>query len=388
MIKIGIITILKVNNYGAELQAFALQKKLSNMGYNAEIIDYLYYKHKNHKPTKKSKPFVSSNLQKRIKEIVLYRFVNPFMEMVIPIININFRNRLNKFNTFHKKYTKLSKTFHSIDSLYSFNHNYDVFIVGSDQVWNPGTGTSIEPYFLTFAPAGKRKIAYASSFGVTTIAEQNKANYGEYLSNLDAISVREQSGIQLVKELSGRDAVHVLDPTLLLTQEEWLPFSDKKNIYPNKYILIYLLSESGYINDIAYKLSAALGLPILKICKWGIGIKNYPNILNIVDAGPSEFLNLFQGASFVITNSFHGTAFSVNFRIPFYSIISKSKRNNSRIESLLQKTQLTNRLLIEGQNLEINQNCLEIDFNDVGKILDAEREKSIQYLKNSIEKND
>ena len=140
MKKIGIITILKCNNFGAELQAYATQKKLSLMGYDAEIIDMLYYKHPDFKSTRMSKPFVKKSVKEKIVELIKFSILNPIIYNIVPLFSKKMRTRNRKFDEFHEKNTKLSETYRSIDELYRNCKEYDVYIVGSDQVWNPGTG--------------------------------------------------------------------------------------------------------------------------------------------------------------------------------------------------------------------------------------------------------
>lgn len=163
--KIGIITIHKVNNYGAELQTFALQKKLVRLGFDAEIIDYLFSKHKDYIFTKQARPFVNLGFVRRIK-----KFLSPLIAWIksFPYRKVK-RSRESKFELFHRKYTRLSlHIFRSINDLYRAKLDYDVFmVVGSNQVWNPYNNPSLKPYFLTFTPEGKPKVAYASSFGVS-----------------------------------------------------------------------------------------------------------------------------------------------------------------------------------------------------------------------------
>lgn len=375
--KIGIISILKVNNYGAELQAYALQCKLSQLGYDSEIIDYLFYKNKKHIKTKASKPWIDIGWKRKIKE-----FLYP---IVYSIKTVRYykdkKSRQMKFDIFHDENTKLStKTYRSINELYDEEFDYDVFIVGSDQVWNPYTNTNLDPYFLTFAGGNKKCISYASSFGVSMVPEHYKRIFKTRLERFNAISVREKQAVGLINILSNKKAYHVLDPTLLLNFSEW----NKIAIMPKQeapYILLYILSSSTYATKLAEAISEQKGWQIIRICKEASPEDKNSKIKNITNAGPSEFLGLFINASMVITNSFHGSVFSVNFNIPFFTIISKQKTNNSRQESLLSLLKLENRLLIEGTAMP---STLDVDFSEANKILANEVSKSVDYLHNSI----
>lgn len=345
--KIGIITIVKVNNYGAELQAFALQKKLELAGFQSEIINYLYYKNWRFKDTKVSRPFVPLSVKGKMVYWVKYRLLNFIFEKVLTVVNGNVRRRMKRFEDFHRQNTRFSRTYHSMPQLYGERLDYDVFVAGSDQVWNPSAASSIEPYFLTFAPKDAKKISYASSFGVSQIAPELDRRFKNLLNNINVISVREASGVELVRRLTGREAALVADPTLLLTKQEWTPYMKAYPGMPERYVLVYQLSESDAIVNLAQKIGQERNIPVYRICKRAFRVEKNAGIVNILDAGPAEFLSLMAGAEFVVTNSFHGTAFSVNFHVPFYTVVSSRKKNNARMESLLETVDLKDRLLDE-----------------------------------------
>lgn len=384
MKKIGIITIVKVNNYGAELQAFSLEKKLEQLGFNAEIIDYLYYKNWHYKDSRKSRPLIKQSIQQKILYWIKYRLINFIMDCICPIFYKPLKRRILNFTEFHKKNTRFSKRFTSIASLYKNCPLYDIYMVGSDQVWNPFTSSSIEPYFLTFAPSDKKKIAYASSFGVSTIPASLKERYSKFLHNLNCISVREQSGVSLVKELINKDIELVLDPTLLLNKTEWSNVMKQYPNMPQKYVLIYQLSDSQPITELALRIGEKYNMKIYRICKRAYANTKNKGIINILDAGPAEFLSLIYNAAYMVTNSFHGTAFSINFNIPFYSIISSKKKNNSRLESLLNITQLKSRLVKDDINIHSLNISDKIDFTTANTQLNIYRDKSIKYITDSI----
>ena len=344
--KIGIITIVKVNNYGAELQAFALQKKLELAGFQSEIIDYLYYKNWRFKDTKASRPFVALGTKGKVAYWIKYRLLNFILEKALATVNGNVRRRMKRFDDFHRQNTRFSKMYCSMPRLYAEKWDYDVFVVGSDQVWNPSAASSIEPYFLTFAPKEVKKISYASSFGVSQIAPTLQERFRNLLDNIDVISVRETSGVELVRQLTGREAALVADPTLLLAKQEWIPYMKAYPGMPERYVLVYQLSASAAIVDLASKIGRERNIPVYRICKRAFRVEKNAGIVNILDAGPAEFLSLIANAEFVVTNSFHGTAFSVNFHVPFYTVVSSKKKNNARMESLLSLAGLKDRMIL------------------------------------------
>lgn len=377
--KVGIITILKVNNYGAELQAYATQAILKKLGYDAEIIDYLFYKNPKFIRTKNSSPVFRFPLKKHVLERIY-----PILSKLKSYKNNKARLvRDRRFEEFHRKNTSMSVTFKTFDELNESHLNYDVYIVGSDQVWNPGVYSSLDPYFLTFAPEGKKRISYASSFGVSSIPEYAKLYYKKRLSEFDAISVRESNAVPMVKELSGNTATWVLDPTLLLNKEEWLNVATFPFDLQDKYILIYELTPCPYVKKLALYLRKELGYRIIRICKHASYEDKESDIINIIDAGPSEFIGLFEHASVIVTNSFHGSAFSINFEKDFYTVIPKRKINNSRQESLLKLFGLEHRMVVENSSFP-SVDKLSVDYNLPKEIIKNERAKSIKFLTDAI----
>ena len=335
-------------NVSAQISpSFALQKKLELAGFQSEIIDYLYYKNWRFKDTKASRPFVALDTKGKMVYWIKYRLLNFILEKVLAIVNGNVRRRMKRFDDFHRQNTRFSKMYCSMPRLYAEKWDYDVFVAGSDQVWNPSAASSIEPYFLTFAPKEAKKISYASSFGVSQIAPILQERFRNLLDNIDVISVRETSGVELVKQLTGREAALVADPTLLLTKQEWISYMKAYPGMPERYVLVYQLSASDAIVNLAQKIGQERNIPVYCICKRAFRVEKNAGIVNILDAGPAEFLSLIANAEFVVTNSFHGTAFSVNFNVPFYTVVSSKKKNNARMESLLETVDLKDRLLDE-----------------------------------------
>lgn len=377
--KIGIITIVKVNNYGAELQAYALQKKLNLLGYDAEIIDYLFYKNKAHIKEKISRPFYPYPIKKKIKE-----FLEPWYHKIrcLPYWK-NKQKREKAFDLFHKKHTRFSSIcYRSYSQLYQNPPIYDVYCVGSDQVWNPGCYTNLNPYFVSFAPRGKKRISYASSFGVKVLPQHAQEKYKDLLLQMDAISVREDAGVDIVNEISGRDAVKVADPTLLLTTDDWLEIANYDKVPTDKYILLYVLKDSDYIKQKALEIGREQGLKVVRICKEAYKQdKKTDGIIDILDAAPDDFLGLFSKAEIVLTNSFHGTVFSIMFRQEFYTVMKRGVENNSRQLSLL-KTLNIDRIRYENDGLTEG---LPIQWENVHDRLDKFRKDSLNYLINAID---
>ena len=373
--KIGIITILKVNNYGAELQAYALQRCLNSLGYDAEVIDYLFYKHPDHVRESISRPFYPYPLKNKILEFGLSvrdrltrLFASPSQ-----------KRRQKNFDDFHIANTRLSHTFHSLSELQNGCPEYDVYCVGSDQVWNPRCFTNLAPYLLSFAPDNARKISYASSFGVSSLPSSAEAQYAKFLNRFDAIAVREAAGADIVKKLIGRDAKIVLDPTLLLSPNDWATIEKPVPNLPDRYLLTYELRPQSALANLAQEIARRQGLKIVRL---GCRQKFYSDpVVNIADAGPAEFLYLFRNAAFVVTNSFHGTAFSVNFSKPFFSVLERGRNNNSRQLSLLNACGLDSQVYYDGDPFP---SSFDVDFSSATQRLASLRNSSIEYLNSAI----
>lgn len=382
MKKIGIITIWQIGNYGAELQAYALQRKLNDLGFDSENIDYPFYKNRDFRITSNNRSPFPIGLKNRLKEFILPITVR-FQKS---LLRSKYRKREANFERFYQTTKHSSRRYLSMLELYNDKTlKYDVYIAGSDQIWNPRAPISLAPYFLTFAPETACKISYASSFGVKDIPESYFPQYQEWFSNLNHISVRETSGIKLVEDMTGRNATQVLDPTLLLEAEEWKSIA----IPPactQSYILLYDLLKSTEAIILAKHIAKEKGYRILRICRSAV-MEHIDGVENIADAGPFEFLGLFMNASFVVTNSFHGTAFSIIFQQPFYTVIPCTMHNSSRIHSLLNLLELSHRQ-ISAENIGNIEDFGQIDYSECQSRLKQAQMESLNFITCSIHKND
>ena len=389
--KIGIITIHHSCNYGACLQSFALYKYLELLGYTVEIIDLHRPFHDDYVVSKRFHAYLYREetfkqfLKRKIKTLFAIvknggSKVSVNTKTAVDLFNAS---ALRKFDDFNAQ-IKLSCPFRSIDELYNNPPQYDIYITGSDQVWNPSASSSIEPYFLTFAPQNAPKLTYASSFGVSSISSNLSNRYTNLLNNLDEISVREESGVKLVEQLTGRKAKLVVDPTLLLDKNTWsLYMKPMSGIVPKNYVLVYQLLPSKILINTALKIGKERKIHIYCICKRAYWIKKYSCTINILDAGPSEFLWLIANASCMVTNSFHGTAFSINFATPFCCVLNRKRKNNGRMISLLNKMGMENHILYEDNIIKFNP-ASAYNKIDNGKLKTLVIE-SIDYLKKIID---
>lgn len=363
--KIGIITMHRPISFGSSLQAYALQKKIMDLDYDCEIIDYQY-------PNKLHK--TKQNIIRALIKCIIHYVINLFFGLPCFIESIRFKQ-------FRKKYLILSQYYKDAEALKANPPEYDIYCTGSDQVWNSNFTKSDTSFLLSFIE-GKKKIAYASSFAVDYVIENYKEEYKNYLSKYEHISVRENSGTALVKELTGKDAIQVCDPTLLLSEEEWLPLIKESKIKIDKpYLLVFMLTYSynpyPEVNHIIETIQNKLGLHTIVLSgnKFDYLRKNTTVIKN---AGPNEFLYLFKNASFIITSSFHGVAFACNFKKPFYAIV-KRENKDSRLLSFLKKINM------ESKAIEYNKKITNVDT----LILDDSKLKtfindSINYIQNAL----
>jgi hypothetical protein len=375
MKKIGIITINDYNNYGNRLQNYASQEVLKTLGFHVETIvtSNNSYSEKKISIIKK----IQNIREKSAKQI--------YMKVIARIKKILNENQTvkcrNKRIEFFKEFTRIN----ILESNYTILNNaipanlvstFDYFIVGSDQVWNPFIrhGSSID--FLSFAPKSKR-IAYSPSFGISEIPSEYIDRYKIGISEMNRLSVREKMGAEIIKELTGRDASVLIDPTLMLTKEKWISISKEAQSKPkDKYLLTYFIGAiSKQSNRKIREIAMEKKLEIVYLNN----IKDYER--HILD--PSEVIDLINSASVLCTDSFHGAIFSILMETPMvvFDRMSIMPSMNSRIETLLKTFKLESRML---KNIETNEQAFHINYEHVAPILEVERKKAIDYLKESL----
>lgn len=348
---IGIITFINTINYGASLQAFALQHFIQNLGENAEIIQYV-----NDKIEKKEHNTGAFSLRKLLVKIV---------------VRNGFERKAEAFKKFEKDHFNYGKVF-SAEEFELINSYYDCFITGSDQVWNFKITHRDWNYFLDFVNDNGKKLSYAPSFGNVDFPEECYDDLKMHLGQFRALSVREQAGKKFIKNVCGLDAELVIDPTLILDKNEWQKYTTFVPAIKH-YILVYFPHDKKKVFNFVKELKKKTGLPVVYL---SISPKPCMGVRTIYDASPEEFLGWIRNADYVVTGSFHGTAFSLNFEKQFFY---ETIGNGSRIENLVTLTQTTDRNIENGVN--INKN---IDYSRVSKILEKERMRSAEWLRNSI----
>lgn len=376
--KIGIITTFRQANFGSVLQAFSLQFVLEKMGYDAKLIDYKYpnfFHYKNGYPRK------SFWVTKKYK-----------LRLFLGKIGLKPKNKMLLMNDFISQNIICTKTYSSKRQLQSNPPLFDVYISGSDQIWNPNTMFGDMSYFLDFAPEAAKKIAYSSSFSCDKIPKKYQQEYQYFLKQYQSIFVREKNGKQIAEALTGRTDIEVvLDPTLLIDKNEWSKYADKsslKNI-PREYILFYMLAYTynpqNKMAEILNKLQNQYKIPILSLSEKPADFNGeFIQIEQTQSVGIYEFLDLFRNARIVVTSSFHGTAYALNFGKPLLALSDGEKKSDDRISTIMEKMEVNKQL--------INTNTIIDDsidpFYDVEReqvVLENERKRCLCLLKESIE---
>lgn len=388
--KIGIITIVGYNNYGNRLQNYATQEVLKSLGCDAETIINIPCD----SGTLKSNIYKYSHILKKalkmpIKESffkvidILKRKAPKFDETGIDKKNKQLNElRVNAFKEFSSKYIK--KTPYVITPNYipvGIGEQYDFFVVGSDQVWNPIYRAGAPAInFLTFAPSEKR-ISYSVSFGISELPEKFVRQYTQLLSGMAHISVREETGAAIIEELIGETVDVLVDPTMMLSKEQWLAISKKAIHKPEKpYLLTYFLGEmTRDCKEMIDKIVKEKGMVVVNLAD-SEDAKYYT-------ADPSEFLDYIHSSEIFLTDSFHGTVFSILLEKAFivFDRISTHSSMYSRIDTLLSKFNLMQR---KAENIHNVNNIFTNDYTDLYTTLEKERKKALAFLTNAMKIKD
>lgn len=371
--KIGIITFHAVYNYGAVLQAYALENALIDMGCEAEIIDF----------RRKQQADYTSLYSNRngIKSIIKNALLLP--------LHKKRKMRANKFETFFNTRLKLSAARYTEENqLTNCDKIYSTVIAGSDQVWNTTKKYDVSrAYFLDFIKDNKcLKVSYAASIG--SASYEDLLLYREDIKKFSYISMREKRGCEIISKLINREVAFVLDPTLMLNEKHYRTLISESD-YPveGKYLLYYSLDGVDKKNrnfDILEKLAEKFGLKVKAILpERPFRYKNF-DIIN--DVGIQDFLKLIQGAELICTNSFHGTALSIALQKPFF-VLEKFDGKDDRKQTLLQLLDCKERQISDIHQInEISGYAMNLE--EVQKRLQMERNKSKEFLENIIKMRD
>ncbi|MCC8195499.1 MAG: polysaccharide pyruvyl transferase family protein [Ruminococcus sp.] len=360
-------------NYGSIFQAYALQQAQQKMGMYNTIINY------QPNSNEKLKFFLTSSARSVTlkSKIDARKIQKDFMSKE----NIAKKNR--RFDAFYSSYLNLTDPIYSQDTMGDISNEYDCYICGSDQIWNPAYFKKCQ--FLDFASDSKRKIAYAPSVGTTQLSDAEKRKMEPLLKRFDCISVREKQSVELIQPMVNIPVQVVCDPVFLLTADDWNQLIPK--VQPQEeYIFCYFLGQNEDYIQIAKWLSEKTGLKLKSVPNnyWGYGI----DAEIIKTAGPIEWLDLIRNASYVITDSFHATALSIIFNKNFYTLRrfkdGDKASQNSRIYHILDVAGLTERLISIDCCDESVPQIDDVKWHEVNEKMVAYREQSLDWLKSAI----
>jgi hypothetical protein len=380
---IGLATPFRINNYGTKLQAYAVQEVVKGYGQTVEVIDYSAARDFRVRVLSRklfSWEKVRSQLASR-KKAAEYRRIQGLEDSIA--------KRNAAINSFDRSYLQLTPKIQGFKNLRDRSRQYKAVICGSDQIWGP-LSTHTEFFTLEFAAPGVRRVAYAPSFGISAIPSGLRSRYRDFLRTIDHLSVRENQGQTIIKDVAGIDVPVVLDPTLLLSPAKWQQ-TVENHTTPVKgdYIFCYFLGKNPNHRRAVREIGRLSGLTIVGLPHFEEMVPEDETMADtpLYDVNPVDFLSLIKNASLVCTDSFHGTVFSTIFNKQFITFerfaASDSASTNSRIHSLLANLGLGGRLAGTDTDLEKLLKT-SIDYPPVVEKLDALRRNSAGFLENAL----
>lgn len=388
MKKIAIVSCYFQPNYGSMLQAYATQMILDKLGYENETIriDGLSSEIKKSKIKYFAKASLTSGILfskiGRAKDAVAMRIKHNDYT-----INKNKRNE--QFKLFSEKYFRLSQVYSSKAELQNkCEELYSTVIVGSDQLWLPGN-IAADYYTLSFVPKSVNSIAYATSFGQSSLPRSSEKKAKGFLNEIRHISVREVAGQKIIKKLTGRKVPVVCDPTLLFSAEEWMSIQHSSPIIKGRYIFCYFLGNNKNHRAFVKKLRNKIGykVVILPHIDEYVEADEWCSDIQLYNIDPAGFINLIRNAEYICTDSFHCSVFSILYKKKFFTFRrftdDSSQSTNNRLVTLFNLTRLKSRFLFGNEKID---DCISdsIDYELVDKRIEIIREKSLLYLKESI----
>jgi hypothetical protein len=353
--KIGIITYHFGHNYGAMLQAYAMQAALKEVGHDP----YFVYLRKDFQFTNKYERRMPSSPKGLALTVVLRLLRKPL------------HRRFERFEAFLAKELPLTSHYPTEQDLMENPPDLDGYVCGSDQIWNLQTGIN-EFFYGKYVPDGTKLVSYAPSFGNVEIPKQHAEQVRHLLNRFHHLAVREESGCEMVRQLTGREVTRTIDPVFLIDNPIWESLAAAPEMR-QPYIAFYALEMSSRASAIVARIARMTKLPVVVIAKGGAFMFTCRTKLAI-DAGPREFLGWLKNASMILTNSFHATVFAMKFDAPFVTIAHSHR--NARMENLLQLAGLNERLV---------HNASELDQWTRGQLLTSSGKTAEQNLSPEID---
>lgn len=383
--KIGIVAVTYKENFGSALQTYATQYTLEKLGYDARIFEIkgvhreihikklLYYASRMFDPVELK--YLIANLKSRSRKTASASTDHYAHDMQM---------RKKVYSDFYRKWNKMLPMVKGWKGLSNQAAKMDAVVVGSDQLWRPSN--IVGGYFtLEFVPGNVKKIAFSTSFGVPELPATLHKHAKRFLSRIEYISVRENSGADIVKKESGRNATVVCDPTMMMTAAEWMQIQDKRPFANGRYVLMYLMGDNPEQREFVKRLSKQIGCRIIGLLHGATYIASDEEVADEkpYDVGPSEFINLIRNAEYVCTDSFHCCVFSILNSTKFFAFRrwpdGSTFSANDRLYTLLDFTGLSDRML---RGTEDVSKCIanEINFKDVLDRVAEKRKMSMGYL--------
>jgi hypothetical protein len=372
-------------NYGGMLQAYATASMLEARGLEYELIQY---------EKVRSIPGMVRSMPRLLNRVLLNDKYEAFLKKQGMKAHPEFAEmdkvRMQCFKTFKDThFTKLSPVFRGYEALCKGARRYAAVVTGSDQLWSPA-GLPTNYYNLMFVPEDVRKISYASSFGVSYIPWYQKGRTAQYLNRIEFVSMRENKGAQLVKELTGRDVPTILDPVFMFDRAGWEKLIPTEKIVEEPYILAYFLGANPEHRKAVKQAAKELGCKIVTLPHMDQYVAADEDFgdYRLYEVGPDKFLNLIRGAKYVCTDSFHGSCFAIIHHIPFVTFSRYDENSghskNSRIDTLCGNLKLENRRFSTVEELG-SRLAAPINWEQVAQNLAALKEKTDDYLERAFD---
>ena len=362
--RISIITCHDVYNHGASLQAYALQTYLGALGNDVEIIDY--------KPDYLCGDYQLCSIDNPKYEVAFVKYLYLLAKLPCRLISLK---RKRRFDEFKRDCLKLTRKYGSCEELKKDPPQADIYIAGSDQIWNTLLPNGRDAaFYLDFAPSSKKRISYAASFATAEVVEEFKPFVQRMLKNFDVISIRERCSLSLLESLGRKDGFAVCDPVFLLSRERWEALLPK--LYTKeKYLLVYDTEYSPKVKEIAMRIAKEKKLKIYNVSATRIGYADKEKW----SSSPFDFVQLVHSAEYVVSNSFHATAFSLIFERDF-CVVNRTEGINERMKSLLACYGLGERLVTHYLPALLSS----VDYHKIVPILQKDINGSKEFLSTAL----
>ncbi len=364
MKKIKMLTFHNAENYGANLQAYALKEKIKELGGDASFVNY------------QSERVLKG--YRLIKTKSLKTFLSSFWNLKRNI------NRKISFKKFCNKYLDgTSKKYYTAEEIGNDAKKGEIYVAGSDQIFNPNITNGVsDVYTLNFGKNNIKRVTYAASVGDDATLDEYAKDFKEKLKRADAVSVREASVERKLSDVIGKDVTTVLDPTLLLEKKKWDKLIEENKVHDlkeQKYILVYILFKDPEVEKIANYLSEKTGLKVIHFRRKS---KKMKELMSYYEKGPVDFLNVFKNAEYVITNSFHGLIFSIIFERKFYALMPRERAG--RLRDLIKLAGLERRSIASLEDVKKLDIDEKIDYKQAKSKIEEKKKESVKYLKDNL----